>query len=124
MGLDAARVRACSDPSTSSVYVTGKLRISALGFAVVFLPTPGGYSAQIEGVRLVGQLYLGEAPAAVVVGRAPAVAKRFWDPARIRLLREGGRSGYAAALWNAKAKGFRVWRARGRSALGARAKRA
>ncbi len=38
--------------------------------------------------------------------------------ARSRVLREGGRSEYAAALWNAKAKGFRVWRAGGRSARG------
>jgi hypothetical protein len=57
-----AWVCACSDPSISIVYLMGQLRISALGFAAVLLPAPGGQSAEIEGVRLSGQLQLGEGP--------------------------------------------------------------
>jgi hypothetical protein len=86
----------------------GQLRVSALGFAVILLPAPGGQLAQIEGARLCSQLRLGEVP--LLWLRAGLLRYRtvFGANARVRsrMLRENGLSGYAAAVWNHDAKGF------------------
>jgi hypothetical protein len=93
----------------------GQLRVSALGFAVILLPAPGGQLAQIEGARLCSQLRLGEVPllwlrAGLLRYRTRLLRYRTVfganARARSRMLRENGLSGYAAAVWNHDAKGF------------------